>query len=219
MGTAFTAVMAGSAARRPAVSVVRAWPRLQVLYGVICPPAAALIILAFWPMWRDRPLLALASVILSMALLSAGILLLDEPSQQGSAGTLIRATRPPTGRRPRPAPRRGTCRDGPGGGPACHDRHLHGGGVPADRRAGRLRRLRPATPVRADPGGGPDLALARPGAGIVNHQRAARHPGGPGPGSSRGTVVGRAARRRPAGHHDRRGPASRHRGRSLAVDG
>jgi signal transduction histidine kinase len=92
MGTAFTAVMAGSAARRPAVSVVRAWPRLQVLYGVICPPAAALIILAFWPMWRDRPLLALASVILSMALLSAGILLLDEPSQQGSAGTLIGAS-------------------------------------------------------------------------------------------------------------------------------
>ncbi len=92
MGTAFTAVMAGSAARRPTVSVVRAWPRLQVLYGAICPPAAALIILAFWPIWRDRPLLALASVILSMALLSAGILLLDERSQQGSAGTLIGAS-------------------------------------------------------------------------------------------------------------------------------
>jgi signal transduction histidine kinase len=92
MGTAFTAVVAGTAARRPKASALRAWSRLQVLYGVICPPAAALIILAFWPMWRDRPLLALASVVLSMALLSAGILLLDEPSQQPSAGMLIGAS-------------------------------------------------------------------------------------------------------------------------------
>jgi hypothetical protein len=74
MGTGFTAVMAGAlrpATRRPKASAMRAWPRLQVLYGVISPPAAALIVLAFWPMWRDRPLLALASVVLSMALLSA----------------------------------------------------------------------------------------------------------------------------------------------------
>jgi len=92
MGIAFTAVVPGPAARRPKASALRAWPRLQVLYGVICPPAAALIILAFWPMWRDRPLLALASVVLSMALLSAGILLLDEPSQQGSARMLIGAS-------------------------------------------------------------------------------------------------------------------------------
>jgi hypothetical protein len=92
MGTAFTAVVAGSAARRPKASALRAWSRLQVLYGVVCPPAAALIILAFWPMWRDRPLLALASVVLSMALLSAGILLLDEPSLQRSAGMLIGAS-------------------------------------------------------------------------------------------------------------------------------
>ena len=71
---------------------MRAWPRLGVLYGIICPPAAALVILAFWPMWRDRPLLALGNVVLSMALLSAGILLLDEPAQQRSAGMLIGAS-------------------------------------------------------------------------------------------------------------------------------
>ena len=92
MGTASTVVVAGTAARRPKASALRAWPRLQVLYGAICPPAAALIIAAFWPMWRDRPLLALGSVVLSMALLSAGILLLDEPSQQRSAGMLIGAS-------------------------------------------------------------------------------------------------------------------------------
>jgi signal transduction histidine kinase len=55
------------------------------LYCAICPPAALLTGVAFWPMWRDRPLLALGSVVLSMALLSAGILLLDEPGQQSSA--------------------------------------------------------------------------------------------------------------------------------------
>jgi signal transduction histidine kinase len=62
---------------------------LLVLYCAICPPAALLIGVAFWPMWRDRPLLALGSVVLSMALLSAGILLLDEPGQQSSAIMLI----------------------------------------------------------------------------------------------------------------------------------
>jgi signal transduction histidine kinase len=92
MGTAFTAVVARPTTHRPKASAMRAWPRLQVLYGVISPPAAALVILAFWPMWRDRPLLALASVVLSMALLSAGILLLDEPSQQRLAGMLIGAS-------------------------------------------------------------------------------------------------------------------------------
>jgi signal transduction histidine kinase len=59
------------------------------LYCAICPPAALLIGVAFWPMWRDRPLLALGSVVLSMALLSAGILLLDEPGQQSSAIMLL----------------------------------------------------------------------------------------------------------------------------------
>jgi signal transduction histidine kinase len=68
---------------------VRGWPRLPALYAVTCPLAAVLIVAAFWPMWRDRPLLALGNVVLSMALLCAGILLLDEPSQQSSAKMLL----------------------------------------------------------------------------------------------------------------------------------
>jgi signal transduction histidine kinase len=70
---------------------LRRWPRLLLLYCAICPPAAILIGVAFWPMWRDRPLLALGSVVLSLALLSAGILLLDEPGQGSSAGMLLGA--------------------------------------------------------------------------------------------------------------------------------
>lgn len=65
------------------------WPRLLVLYCAICPPAAVLIGFAFWPMWAQRPLLALGSAALSMALLSAGILLLDEPAQGHSAAMLF----------------------------------------------------------------------------------------------------------------------------------
>jgi len=68
------------------------WPRLVLLYCMICPPAAALCYLAFLPMWEGRPLLALGSAALSMALLSAGILLLDEPGQRGSASMLIAAS-------------------------------------------------------------------------------------------------------------------------------
>ncbi len=68
------------------------WPRLVLLYCTICPPAAALCYLAFLPMWEGRPLLALGSAALSMALLSAGILLLDEPGQRGSASMLIAAS-------------------------------------------------------------------------------------------------------------------------------
>jgi signal transduction histidine kinase len=64
-------------------------PRLVLLYCTICPPAAVLVYIAFWPMWEGRPLLALGSAALSMALLSAGILLLDEPGQRGSASMLI----------------------------------------------------------------------------------------------------------------------------------
>jgi DNA-binding CsgD family transcriptional regulator len=60
-----------------------------LLYCAICPPAAALIVAAFWPLWNGWPLLALGNVILSMALLCAGILLLDEPGQRSSAGMLL----------------------------------------------------------------------------------------------------------------------------------
>jgi hypothetical protein len=60
-----------------------------LLYCAICPPAAALTYIAFLPMWEGRPLLALGSAALSMALLTAGILLLDEPGQRGSASMLI----------------------------------------------------------------------------------------------------------------------------------
>jgi signal transduction histidine kinase len=60
-----------------------------LLYCAICPPAAALLYLAFLPMWEGRPLLALGSAALSVALLTAGILLLDEPGQHGSASMLI----------------------------------------------------------------------------------------------------------------------------------
>jgi signal transduction histidine kinase len=60
-----------------------------LLYCLICPPAAALLYVAFLPMWEGRPLLALGSAALSTALLTAGILLLDEPGQRGSASMLI----------------------------------------------------------------------------------------------------------------------------------
>jgi signal transduction histidine kinase len=64
---------------------VRGWPRLLLLYGVVFPPGAVLITLAFWPMWQDFPLLALGNEVLSLALLAAAILLLDEPAQQALA--------------------------------------------------------------------------------------------------------------------------------------
>ena len=76
----------GDAAR--AFSLSR-WPRLVLLYCAICPPAAALIYVAFWPMWEGHPLLALGSAVLSLALLTAGILLLDEPGQRAPASMLI----------------------------------------------------------------------------------------------------------------------------------
>ena len=67
----------------------RGWPRLLLLYGIVFPPAAFLTSIAFWPMWQDRPLLALGNESLSLALLAAGILLLDEPSQQRPAFMLL----------------------------------------------------------------------------------------------------------------------------------
>ncbi|HET9894012.1 MAG TPA: sensor histidine kinase [Streptosporangiaceae bacterium] len=71
---------------------VRGWPPLLVLYGAIFPPGAILITLAFWPMWQDRPLLAMGSELLSLALLAAAILLLDEPGQQAPAVMLLGAS-------------------------------------------------------------------------------------------------------------------------------
>lgn len=68
------------------------WPRLVLLHCLICPPAAVAVYAAFWPMWRDRPLLALGSLLLSMGLLCVGVLLLEEPGQHGSAGMLMAAS-------------------------------------------------------------------------------------------------------------------------------
>lgn len=68
---------------------VRKGPRLLLLYGMIFPPAVLLTSVAFWPMWQQRPLLALGNEVLSLALLASGILLLDEPAQQSPAIMLI----------------------------------------------------------------------------------------------------------------------------------
>lgn len=77
---------------RVRLSNIRGWPRLLLLYGLIFPPSAVLTAVAFWPMWQNRPLLALGNVVLSLALLAAGILLLDEPAQQSSAIMLMGAS-------------------------------------------------------------------------------------------------------------------------------
>src|ERR1700748_864207 len=68
------------------------WPRLVLLYCALCPPAAALVYTAFYPMFRDRPLLSLGNVVLSMALLCAGILVIDEPGQRAPAVLLMAAS-------------------------------------------------------------------------------------------------------------------------------
>jgi signal transduction histidine kinase len=60
-----------------------------LLHCLICPPAAVAVYAAFWPLWRDRPLLALGSLLLSMGLLCVGVLLLEERGQQGSAAMLM----------------------------------------------------------------------------------------------------------------------------------
>lgn len=64
---------------------------MPVLYATVFPLAAVLTTVAFWPMWQDRPFLALGSEVLSLALTAAGILLFDEPLQQGTAIMLIAA--------------------------------------------------------------------------------------------------------------------------------
>lgn len=64
---------------------------LPVLYATVFPAAAISITIAFWPMWQQRPFLALGSEFLSLALVAAGILLFEEPAQRGTAIMLIAA--------------------------------------------------------------------------------------------------------------------------------
>jgi signal transduction histidine kinase len=64
---------------------------MPVLYATVFPLAAVLTTVAFWPMWQERPFLALGSEVLSLALTASGILLFDEPLQQGTAIMLIAA--------------------------------------------------------------------------------------------------------------------------------
>ncbi len=61
---------------------------LWLLYGTVLPPAVLLVTVTLWPMWRDRPLLALGSEAVALALAATGVLLLDEPGQQ-HAGTML----------------------------------------------------------------------------------------------------------------------------------
>jgi signal transduction histidine kinase len=67
----------------------RKWPLLLVLYTTLFPAGAALTTIAYWPLLHHRILLGLGSEYLSLALLAAGILLLDEPGQQRPAVMLI----------------------------------------------------------------------------------------------------------------------------------
>ncbi len=62
---------------------------LWLLYGTVLPPAVLVTTVTLWPMWQDRPLLALGSESVSLALTAAGVLLLDEPGQQGTGIMLI----------------------------------------------------------------------------------------------------------------------------------
>jgi signal transduction histidine kinase len=70
---------------------VRRWPVLPLLYATVFPIAAVLTTVAFWPMWQQDPILALGSEFLSLALVAVGILLFEEPVQQGAAIMLIAA--------------------------------------------------------------------------------------------------------------------------------
>jgi signal transduction histidine kinase len=62
---------------------------LWLLYATVLPPALILTTVALWPMWQGRPLLALGTEIVSLALVASGVLLLDEPVQQSSGLMLI----------------------------------------------------------------------------------------------------------------------------------
>ena len=70
---------------------VRRWPMLPLLYSTVFPVAAALITVAFWPMWQQDPFLALGNEFLCLALVAAGLLLVEEPVQQSAAIMLIAA--------------------------------------------------------------------------------------------------------------------------------
>ena len=70
---------------------MRRWPVLPLLYSTVFPLAAALTTVAFWPMWQQDPILAVGSEFLSLALIAVGILLFEEPVQQGAAVMLIAA--------------------------------------------------------------------------------------------------------------------------------
>lgn len=70
---------------------MRRWPVLPLLYSTVFPLAAALTTVAFWPMWQQDPILAVGSEFVSLALIAVGILLFEEPVQQGAAVMLIAA--------------------------------------------------------------------------------------------------------------------------------
>jgi signal transduction histidine kinase len=70
---------------------VREWPSLPTLYVTVFPAIAVLTTVAFWPMWQQRPFLALGCEFLSLGLTAAGILLLEEPAQRGTGVMLITA--------------------------------------------------------------------------------------------------------------------------------
>ena len=55
----------------------------------VFPLAAALTTLAVWPVWQSHPILALGSEFLALALVASGVLLVEEPAQQGTAIMLI----------------------------------------------------------------------------------------------------------------------------------
>ena len=69
-------------------------PRLLLLYGVLFLPTAALMSAAYWPIWQHRPVLAIGNEFLSLALLAAGILLLDVagPADAGNLAPWLKRT-------------------------------------------------------------------------------------------------------------------------------
>ena len=65
------------------------WPPLLTLSVAIFPLAVALTTVAVWPVWQVNPILALGNEFLSLALVASGILLFEEPAQQGTGTMLI----------------------------------------------------------------------------------------------------------------------------------
>jgi signal transduction histidine kinase len=70
---------------------VRGWRPLLMLYAAVFPLAVVVTTVAIWPMWQQDPILALGNEFLSLALIAAGILLLEDPVQQGAAIMLTAA--------------------------------------------------------------------------------------------------------------------------------